>query len=441
MISCRKYIDSFFRTSFKTLITTFLALIVLLTTMIYLISTNSVAFAAEITINDTAVPKIPNNLGIGKIEIGKPIKVDGKTFPFTFIDGMLLEDGFRKIDVDGQMYNVTVDTSPLELRLNSSVESYTFVLDSTALFYDPMKRSMKSLSKGTEIKLSEALHLSVLSDEFGNVSDVICVPPLLEKLDILDSYTPINNISGKKFLLSSKSPYRIMGRVLLPTNSALILEEGVTVINALNSDLNVKGLFFSTGSTNFFGPGSITVSENGIAYLEGTALETKINGNGGSLIFLNSASVNSMNISQTNFVVIRNTHAKDVKISFAYAVYIIDSQIESLDIQNCRQVFINNTSSPKFSADIMSKIITYNSEFNSAILSDLSEANFVSSTIDNLNLTRGAVVKVKNTRISSVSVEDYSILYVFKSTIEKLKSINSKYYTLSSQISKIEKQQ
>lgn len=146
-----------------------------------------------------------------------------------------------------------------------------------------------------------------------------------------------------------------------------------------------------------------------------------------------------MNISQTNFVVIRNTHAKDVKISFAYAVYIIDSQIESLDIQNCRQVFINNTSSPKFSADIMSKIITYNSEFNSAILSDLSEANFVSSTIDNLNLTRGAVVKVKNTRISSVSVEDYSILYVFKSTIEKLKSINSKYYTLSSQISKIEK--
>jgi len=298
---------------------------------------------------------------------------------------------------------------------------------------------MKSIGTGTEIKLPELPQIAILSDTFGNVSDVLCVPPSLEKVDILDSQTPINNISGKKFLLSSKSPYRIMGKVLLPSSNALILEDGVTVINALNSDLNVKGVFFSTGPVNIFGPGSITVSENGIAYLEGNAVETDVNGSGGALVFLNDATVDDVSVSRTNFVVIRNTRAKNVKVSSVYAAYIIDSQIENLDIQNCRQVIINNVNTAKFNASIMSKVITYNSELTEATASDFSEVNFVSSTISNLGATRGTVAKIKDSHISSVSVEDYSILYTFKSSIEKLKSSNSKYYTLSSQVSRIEK--
>jgi len=336
-----------------------------------LISVSTVAFATDATTTtQTDAIKIPANIGIGKIEIGKAIKVDGVTFPFTFIDGMLLNDGTRKVAVDGKTYNVTVSTKPLDQRLNSSLESYTFVLDSTATFYNPINRNMKSIGTGTEIKLPELPQIAILSDTFGNVSDVLCVPPSLEKVDILDSQTPINNISGKKFLLSSKSPYRIMGKVLLPSSNALILEDGVTVINALNSDLNVKGVFFSTGPVNIFGPGSITVSENGIAYLEGNAVETDVNGSGGALVFLNDATVDDVSVSRTNFVVIRNTRAKNVKVSSVYAAYIIDSQIENLDIQNCRQVIINNVNTAKFNASIMSKVITYNSELTEATASD-----------------------------------------------------------------------
>lgn len=406
-----------------------------------LIFISSVAFATDAATATTQVStvKLPANLGIGKIEIDKAIKVDGVDFPFTFIDGMLLEDGIRKITVDGKTYNVSVNTTSLDKRLKASLESYTFVLDSTATFYNPTNRNMKNIGIDTEIRLTELPQLAILSDTFGNVSDVLCVPPLLEKVDILDSQTPINNISGKKFLLSSKSPYRLMGKVLLPSNSALILEDGVTVINALNSDLNVKGIFFSTGPVNIFGPGSITVSENGIAYLEGSAIETDVNGNGGALVFLNSARVDDVNVSQTNFVIIRNTHAKNVKISSVYAAYIIDSQIENLDIQNCRQVVINNVNTAKLSTSIMSKVITYNSELIEATASDFSEVNFVSSTISNFGITRGAVAKVKNSRISTLSVEDYSVLYAFKSNIGMLKSINSKYYTLNSQVTKIQK--
>jgi len=406
-----------------------------------LIFISSVAFATDAATATTQVStvKLPANLGIGKIEIDKAIKVDGVDFPFTFIDGMLLEDGIRKITVDGKTYNVSVNTTPLDKRLKASLESYTFVLDSTATFYNPTNRNMKNIGMATEIRLTELPQLAILSDTFGNVSDVLCVPPLLEKVDILDSQTPINNISGKKFLLSSKSPYRLMGKVLLPSNSALILEDGVTVINALNSDLNVKGIFFSTGPVNIFGPGSITVSENGIAYLEGSAIETDVNGNGGALVFLNGAKVDDVNVSQTNFVIIRNTHAKNVKISSVYAAYIIDSQIENLDIQSCRQVVINNVNATKLSTSIMSKVITYNSELIEVTASDFSEVNFVSSTINSFGITRGAVAKVKNSRISTLSVEDYSVLYAFKSNIGMLKSINSKYYTLNSQVSKIQK--
>jgi len=406
-----------------------------------LISVSTVAFATDdaTTTTQTDAIEIPADIGIGKIEIGKAIKVDGVTFPFTFIDGMLLNDGTRKIVVDGKTYNASVSTKPLDQRLNSSLESYTFVLDSMVTFYNPINRNMKSVGTGTEIKLPELPQIAILSDTFGNVSDVLCVPPSLEKVDILDSQTPINNISGKKFLLSSKSPYRIMGKVLLPSNNALILEDGVTVINALNSDLNVKGVFFSTGPVNIFGPGSITVSENGITYLEGNAAETDVNGSGGALVFLNDVIVDDVNVSQTNFVVIRNTRAKNVKVSSVYATYIIDSQIENLDIQNCRQVIINNVNAKKFNASIMSKVIAYSSELTEATASDFSEVNFVSSTISNLDVTRGTVAKIKDSHIPSISIEDYSILYTFKSSIEKLKSINSKYYTLSSQVSKIEK--
>ncbi|HOA18256.1 MAG TPA: hypothetical protein PKI47_10110, partial [Fervidobacterium sp.] len=169
------------------------------------------------------------------------------------------------------------------------------------------------------------------------------------------------------------------------------------------------------------------------------AAETDVNGSGGALVFLNDVIVDDVNVSQTNFVVIRNTRAKNVKVSSVYATYIIDSQIENLDIQNCRQVIINNVNAKKFNASIMSKVIAYSSELTEATASDFSEVNFVSSTISNLDVTRGTVAKIKDSHIPSISIEDYSILYTFKSSIEKLKSINSKYYTLSSQVSKIEK--
>ncbi|HPV62965.1 MAG TPA: hypothetical protein PLY22_03395, partial [Fervidobacterium sp.] len=97
-----------------------------------LISVSTVAFATDdaTTTTQTDAIEIPADIGIGKIEIGKAIKVDGVTFPFTFIDGMLLNDGTRKIVVDGKTYNASVSTKPLDQRLNSSLESYTFVLDS-----------------------------------------------------------------------------------------------------------------------------------------------------------------------------------------------------------------------------------------------------------------------------------------------------------------------
>ena len=120
------------------------------------------------------------------------------------------------------------------------------------------------------------------------------------------------------------------------------------------------------------------------------------------MVFLNDATVDDVSVSRTNFVVIRNTRAKNVKVSSVYAAYIIDSQIENLDIQNCRQVIINNVNTAKFNASIMSKVITYNSELTEATASDFSEVNFVSSTISNFGTTRGTVAKIKDSFSSAL---------------------------------------
>lgn len=207
----------------------------------------------------TARVLVPQKLGIAKVELGKELKVDGKKFPFTFLDGMLLADGKRTITMNGQKYIVEVKTSPDQIRLNGITEVYTYVFESTVTFYGPTVRSLKAIKKSNEIKLSDKFYLAVASDDFGNISDVAFVPPTLEKLDILDSQNPITNISGRKFLLSSKSPYRIISRTILPEKSALMLESGVTIITALNAELNIKGALVTTGLVSFFGSGKLTV--------------------------------------------------------------------------------------------------------------------------------------------------------------------------------------
>lgn len=395
---------------------------------------SSVAFAAG---EFSGEVKLPSLLGVQKIEVGKKIKVDGKDFPFTFLDGMLISDGKRTVTINEKKYTIEVKTLPDKENIELISTPYAYEFSKQAKIFEPTTRLYKTLSSGFDIFLTESPKIAIFEDKANNVSDVIFIPSLLEKLDILDSQTPITNITGKKFLLSSKSPYRIFGKVILPEKSALILEEGVTIISALNSELSIKGMFATTGPITILQSGMLNVIGNGILYLNGLAQEINVSSDKGALVFLDNSQINDANLSFTNFIVIRNSVVRNLTINGGYAVFLLNSQVLNLTIQNCGRTVLNGVLLGKVSVSTLSRVIMYNSKLTELAVTDLSEINIINSSIDTILAQRGAIVKLKNAVANSLSAEDYSISYLFKSTIGTLSYLNSKYYLLETKPGKI----
>lgn len=392
--------------------------------------TSSVVFATG------ELLKLPSKLGVEKIDINKTFKIDGKTYQFTFLDGMLIDDGTRKITIDGKDYSVEVRTSPDKELIEITTSPYAYMFSKEAQIFNPVNRSLKPLLLSKDVKLTDSPQIAVVRDEFGNLLDAVFVFPLLEKLDILDSQLPITNVTGRKFLLSSKSPYRILSKVLLTDKTGLILEEGVTIINALNSELTIKGTFITTGPVSILGSGTLNVSDNGSLYLKGNAFNTNITSDRGALVFLDEAKVNDINLFMTNFVILKNASIKKASISGVYVLYIINSNIESLNIQNCGTVIIVGSNVASLAISILSRAIIQNSRFDNLQVSDLSEVNIINTNINSASALRGAILKSKNCQINSLSIEDYSISYVFKTKINQLKHVNARYHLLNSKVGK-----
>jgi len=393
--------------------------------------TSSVVFATG------ELLKLPSKLGVERIDISKTFKIDGKNYQFTFLDGMLIDEGVRKVTIDDKDYKIEVKTLPDKENIEITTSPYVYMFNKEAKIFNPVNRSLKPLSVSNDVKLTDSPQIAIFQDEFGNVLDAVFIFPLLEKLDILDSQLPITNVTGRKFLLSSKSPYRILSKVLLTDKTGLILEEGVTIINALNSELTIKGTFITTGPVSISGSGTLNVSNSGSLYLKGNAFNTNITSDRGALVFLDGTKVNDVNLSMTNFVILRNADIKKASINGVYALYIINSTIENLNIQNCGTVILSGSNVVASSVSTLSRVIAQNSYFDNLQVSDLSEVNIVNTNVNVANVSRGSILKSKNSQINSLSVEDYSISYAFKTRINQLKHTNAKYYLLESKAGKI----
>jgi len=383
-----------------------------------------------LTAFSVAEVRIPEFIGATRFDVGKKFLLNGKEYQFTFLDGMLLEDGTYSLKIDGKDYKVTIDTTPPEGRISPRMEGLSFVSDTTVRFYDPRNRGGIFVATGNEYRLKNELLLVVLEDEVGNVADAICTPPLLEKLDILDSKSPVTNISGRKFLLASRSPYRLLGRSVIPENSAIILEDGAVLQHTLNSTVIIKGLFFSMGKSTVLGTGELSLTDKGMLYLSGQADDTNITSDGGALVCLNETSVGSINLNYANYVVLRKVNTPYVKIISSYAVYIIDSNVATLEIENCANVYVNNSVIGTLNISIMTNARIYSSHINSSNISDLSVANVLKSTVGKLSAERGTVAKVKSSSVNEFRISDYAIAYAFKTKIAKIQQENGRLHNV-----------
>ncbi|MEN3043096.1 MAG: hypothetical protein ABDH59_07380 [Fervidobacterium sp.] len=381
--------------------------------------------------------RLPPKIGVEKIEIDKPFNLDGKKYYFSFLDGMLIDDGVRRVTIDGKDYLVEVRTSPQKDTIEISTSPYAYMFNKEVKVFNPENRSLKPTLVGKDVKLADYPQIALFQDDFNNIVDATFIFPLLEKLDILDSQLPITNITGRKFLLSSRSPYRILSKVLITEKNGLILEEGVTLINTLNSELTIKGTFITTGPISIIGSGTLNISDKGILYLKGSAYNTDIGSDRGALVFLDGATTNNANLSMTNFVIIRKSQLKKVSINGAYALYIIDSNIQNLSIQNCGTVFIVRSNIQSSSIATLSRAIINDSYFGNLQISDFSETNVINTTLESASIFRGAVLKTKNCQINLLHLEDYSVVYTFKTKISQLKHHNAKYYLLESKVEKV----
>lgn len=395
-----------------------------------LIRKASILFLIALAVLLLADLHLPTVIGTKRFDVGKKFLVNGKEYQFTFLDGMLLEDGSFSVKVDGKDYKITIDTTPPEGRISALTEGFSFVSDTPVRFYNPKDRGGKPIAFGNEYRLRNEPLLVTLEDEAGNVADALCTSPLLEKLDILDSQGPLTNISGRKFLLASRSPYRLIGRSLVPDNSAIILEDGAVVQHTLNSTLIIKGLFYSIGKVTILGTGELQVTDKGMLYLSGQANDTNVSSDGGALVCLNEVSVGNVNLNYTNYVVLRKINAPYVRISSSYTVYVVDSNIQTLEIDNCATVHINNSFIRTMNVSTMSNVNVYSSRFESINISDLSVLNFVRSTVGKLNTGRGSISKLKLSTVDEFHIFDYGIGYIFRTKAGKTVQTNGRLYNV-----------
>lgn len=369
--------------------------------------------------------RLPSVLGTGRVELGAGITINGRAYPYTFLDGMFLPDGILSVKIGNVQSKVTVNTVPQKERILGTVEGFTYATNVPVLFLDPRRRSLEPVGRGTEVRIDEIPKILLNRDMAGNVGDATCSPPLLEKLDILDSQSPITNVAGKKFLLTSRSPYRLVGRVILTENSALILEDGVSLSMAL-STLTVKGLFFSLGRAELFGNGTIFLTEGGLMSLMGVARGINVRGDGGALLQLDVAAVASVELDYTNFVIIRNSSVGSVRINGAYALFIVDSSIDRLEVQNCRYVVINNSELNAAKFEAMSDVTVYSSKFSRMVTSDLTNVKVIGSLIGQLDNARGGVLKLKKSDVQLLRNTDFGVAYLFETNVRKLENNSAK---------------
>lgn len=359
---------------------------------------------------------------------------DGVEISDNVINGLDFEDGAHSLRLIGQyeefIFKITVDTIPPSNTVftlkdpdlaifEDENEVIQVNLDSRTNFFEKsLKRNFQRLDNSPVVACSE--------DEAGNFGGFVYINSTFSNITPFDSQTPISGINNKMILLSSKSPYKAIGKIIIPEQSTLFFEPGVELKTVGKVQIIVKGNLFIPQNSVISGKIDIFLQQNGTFYLNSSAIDGKISSDSGKLIFLENSKQNIIEIKKTNVVVIKNSTIETISAQFSPLVVVENSTITNLNISSSRIVIINNSNIKNLTIDVFSNANAYNLNCESLNVDTFSTIKLISSGILNASIDKVSYLRSKNTLFENLSLSNFSDAKIYKSSIHKLILFKSK---------------
>lgn len=382
--------------------------------------------------------KIPKFVGINDSYFefdGLKAFFDGLEIPNNVINGLDFEEGAHSLRLLGQyeefIFKITIDTIPPSNTIftlkdpdlaifDDENEIIQVNLDSRTNFFE------KSLKKNFQ-RLDNAPVVACSKDEAGNLGGFVYIKPSVSNITPIDSQTPIGGINNKMILLSSKSPYKAIGKIIIPEQSTLFFEPGVELKTVGTVQIFVKGNLFIPQGSIISGKIDISLQQNGTIYLNSTFINGKISSDSGKLIFIENSKQNNIDIKKTNVVIIKNSTIETISTRFSPLVVIENSTITNMNVSSSRLVIINNSNIKNLSVDGFSNVNAYNLTSYSLNIENLTSIKLVDSGILNASIDKISYLRSKNTLFENLSLSNFSNAKIYKSSIHKLTLFKSKF--------------
>ncbi len=377
---------------------------------------------------------LPSVIGISDIKFEQVYSVGKKTYNFGFISGMILKDGENIIKIADKEQRVIVKSVPPELN-SLEIEGPTSMNFKVPVYVVDLKIRKLNFEKSTSnVRKLNTSQIVVVSDEVQNVGDVYFIPPVLEKVDLLDSQLPVSNIRGIKFLLASKSPYKFFGKTVLPSNSALYIEENTELFFTFGGSLTVSGELISLGPIRFSGSSRIELVDEGILNLSGDVSSIVISSNGGACVSIVKAQSGKLELSKTNYLIIKDSVVDEVVADSVNNILIINSQVKNLSINNSAVVYINKSKISNAEISFFTNLVAYDSMFQKIVAKDMSILKVLRNNVGTIETERGTKIFLKDSQVSKADLSSFSIIYSFETKISNLNLSYSKGTFIDSKI-------
>ncbi len=377
---------------------------------------------------------LPSVIGISDIKFEQVYSVGKKTYNFGFISGMILKDGENIIKIADKEQRVIVKSVPPELN-SLEIEGPTSMNFKVPVYVVDLKIRKLNFEKSTSnVRKLNTSQIVVVSDEVQNVGDVYFIPPVLEKVDLLDSQLPVSNIRGIKFLLASKSPYKFFGKTVLPSNSALYIEENTELFFTFGGSLTVSGELISLGPIRFSGSSRIELVDEGILNLSGDVSSIVISSNGGACVSIVKAQAGKLELSKTNYLIIKDSVVDEVVADSVNNILIINSQVKNLSINNSAVVYINKSKISNAEISFFTNLVAYDSMFQKIVAKDMSILKVLRNNVGTIETERGTKIFLKDSQVSKADLSSFSIIYSFETKISNLNLSYSKGTFIDSKI-------
>lgn len=382
--------------------------------------------------------KIPKFVGINDSYFefnGLKAFFDGLEISNNVINGLDFEEGAHSLRLLGLyeefIFKITIDTTPPSNTIftlkdpdlaifDDENEVIQVNLDSRTNFFE------KSLKKNFQ-RLDNTPVVACSKDEAGNLGGFVYIKPSVSNITPIDSQTPIGGINNKMILLSSKSPYKAIGKVIIPEQSTLFFEPGVELKTVGTVQIFVKGNLFIPHGSIISGKIDISLQQNGTIYLNSTFINGKISSDSGKLIFIENSKQNNIDIKKTNVVIIKNSTIETISTRFSPLVVVENSTITNMNVSSSRLVIINNSNIKNLSVDGFSNVNAYNLTSYSLNIENLTSIKLVDSGILNASIDKISYLRSKNTLFENLSLSNFSNAKIYKSSIHKLTLFKSKF--------------